>query len=138
MEYFIKFSAILGLFYIFYKLFLENETFFNSIRVYFILGVITALVAPLIVIPEYVYIEDLFAGQTITASVAETASSESGQVDLMTILLTLYGAGTIFFAIRFLMQLAQKENRTLYLYFDRRVDQPLFILQLYHLSEQRI
>ncbi|MEL4457337.1 M56 family metallopeptidase [Lutimonas vermicola] len=106
MEYFIKFSAVLSLFYIFYKLFLENETFFNSIRVYFILGVISALVTPLILIPEYVYIEDLFAGQTITTSVAETASSESGQFDLMTILLTLYGAGIIFFAIRFLMQLA--------------------------------
>ena len=106
MEYFIKFSAILGLFYIFYKLFLEKETFFNSIRVYFILGILAALLTPLIVIPEYVYIEDLFAGQTIAASVEETASSESGQLDLMTILLTLYGAGIIFFAIRFLMQLA--------------------------------
>ena len=106
MEYFIKFSAILGLFYIFYKLFLEKETFFNSIRVYFILGILAALLTPLIVIPEYVYIEDLFAGQTIAASVEETASSESGQLDLLTILLTLYGAGIIFFAIRFLMQLA--------------------------------
>ncbi len=106
MEYFVKFSAILGLFYIFYKLFLEKETFFNSIRAYFVLGIITALVTPLIVIPEYVYIEDLFAGQTITASAAETPSSESGQFDLMTILLIVYGAGIIFFAIRFLMQLA--------------------------------
>lgn len=106
MEYFIKFSAILGLFYVFYKLLLEKETFFNSIRGYFIIGILTALVTPLIVIPEYVYIEDLFAGQTVTSSVAETASSEAGQFDLMTILLTIYGAGIIFFAIRFLIQLA--------------------------------
>ena len=106
MEYFIKFSAILGLFYVFYKLLLEKETFFNSIRGYFIIGILTALVTPLIVIPEYVYIEDLFAGQTVTSSVAETASTEAGQFDLMTILLTIYGAGIIFFAIRFLIQLA--------------------------------
>lgn len=106
MEYFIKFSAILGLFYVFYKLLLEKETFFNSIRGYFIIGILTALVTPLIVIPEYVYIDDLFAGQTITSSVSERTSSEAGQFDLMTIILSLYGAGIIFFAIRFLIQLA--------------------------------
>ena len=60
MEYFIKFSAILGLFFVFYKLFLEKETFFNMIRGYFLIGIITAIILPFIIIPEYVYIENVF------------------------------------------------------------------------------
>lgn len=105
MEYFLKFSAILGLFYIFYKLFLERETFFNSIRGYFIIGIVTALVTPFIIIPEYVYVEDLFAGQTISSQVTETTETASSGFDLMTLVLTLYGAGILFFAMRFMIQL---------------------------------
>jgi len=72
MEYLLKFSAILGLFYVFYKLFLEKETFFNSIRGYFILGILTALFLPFIVIPEYIYVDDLYAAQTITTTAADS------------------------------------------------------------------
>ena len=65
MEYFLKFSAILGLFFIFYKLFLEKETFFNSIRIYFILGIVTALTLPFMIIPEYVTVERIFVEQIV-------------------------------------------------------------------------
>ena len=54
MEYFIESTAILAIFYIFYKIFLQSETFFNSIRAYFLVGIISALVVPSIVITRYI------------------------------------------------------------------------------------
>ena len=105
MEYFIKFSAILGLFFIFYKLFLEKETFFNSIRAYFIVGIITALALPLIIIPEYVTVDGIFVEQTV-ANITEAGNSDSAyNLSLTSILIGVYSLGVFFFGIRFLMQL---------------------------------
>ena len=105
MEYFIKFSAILGLFFIFYKLFLEKETFFNMIRGYFLTGIITALILPFIIIPEYVYVENVWISQ-MAASNSEVAVIENPSgLDLNTIFLGIYALGILFFGIRFLLQL---------------------------------
>ena len=54
MEYFIKASAVLGIFYICYKLFLQRETFFNANRWFLLAGLTIASVLPLLVIPIYV------------------------------------------------------------------------------------
>ncbi len=105
MEYLIKFSAILGLFYIFYKLFLEKETFFHSIRGYFILGIITALVLPFVIIPEYVTVEGVFVEQTLGTITDRGNSDNSFNLSLTSILLGVYSLGVLFFAIRFLIQL---------------------------------
>ena len=105
MEYFIKFSAILGLFFIFYKLFLEKETFFNSIRAYFVAGIITSLILPLVVIPEYVTVETVFIEQAV-GDINESASTEqSSTISLSSLLLGIYGLGVLFFGFRFLIQL---------------------------------
>jgi hypothetical protein len=79
MEYLIKFSAILGLFFIFYKLLLDKETFFNSIRAYFIVGIITALALPLIIIPEYVTVEGIFVEQTVD-TITEAGNSDNAYI----------------------------------------------------------
>ncbi|MGI9532655.1 M56 family metallopeptidase [Lutimonas sp.] len=105
MEYFIKFSAILGLFFIFYKLFLQKETFFNTIRGYFLIGIITALILPLIIIPEYVYVETTFVDQIAASTAENSVVKESSEWNLMQILLGLYALGVLFFGIRFLLQL---------------------------------
>jgi len=105
MEYFLKFSAILGLFFIFYKLFLEKETFFNSIRIYFIVGIISALALPFIIVPEYVTVEGIFVEQTISA-VSESNNSDSlYNFSLTSLLIGIYVFGVIFLSIRFLIQL---------------------------------
>jgi len=106
MEYLLKFSAVLGLFYVFYKLFLEKETFFNSIRGYFIIGILTALFLPFIVIPEYIYVDDLFAGQTFNSSATDGAALPEATIDPMLVLFIVYGLGVLFFGLRFLIQLA--------------------------------
>jgi len=59
MEYLLKSTAILSLFYLFYKIFLQNETFFKSIRVYFLIGFISAIAIPLVVITKHIIVEPI-------------------------------------------------------------------------------
>ena len=102
MEYFIKFSAILGLFFLFYKLFLEKETFFNCIRAYFIIGILTALALPFVVIPEYVTVEGIYVEQAISAMTEASNSNSSGNFSLKSILFAIYALGVLFFGSRFI------------------------------------
>ena len=105
MEYFLKFSAILGLFFIFYKLFLEKETFFNSIRIYFMVGIVSALTLPFIIIPEYVTVEGIFVEQTISSAPEMDNSNQLSNFSLSSILILVYSLGVMFLSIRFLIQL---------------------------------
>ncbi len=105
MEYFLKFSAILGLFFIFYKLFLEKETFFNSIRIYLLVGIISAITLPFIIIPEYVTVEGIFVEQTISAVSESNNSDPLYNFSLTSLLIGIYVLGVIFLSIRFLIQL---------------------------------
>lgn len=54
MDYLLKASGLVIIFFVFYYLFLRNETFFKSIRIYFLIGLIIAVSIPLIEIPVYV------------------------------------------------------------------------------------
>ncbi len=54
MEILIKSSAILGLFYIFYRLFLEKETFFQANRIFLNAGLLCSLILPWVIIPKYI------------------------------------------------------------------------------------
>ncbi len=105
MEYFIKFSAILGLFYVFYKLFLQKETFFNMIRGYFLIGIITAVALPFIIIPEYVTVENVFVNQVTTTSQEMNVIDNPSGINLNSILIGIYGLGILFFGLKFLLQL---------------------------------
>ena len=51
MEYLIKSSAIIGLFWLFYKILLEKDTFYQINRLFFIVGIFIALLIPLWYIP---------------------------------------------------------------------------------------
>ena len=107
MEIILKSTAIVTIFYLSYKIFLEGETFFRSNRYFLNIGLLAALLLPWLVIPIYV---------TKTAPVAlEFSSSEnmmvatesgSAGMSLMQIAVTVYFAGFIFFVSRLLVQLA--------------------------------
>ena len=105
MEYFLKFSAIIVLFYVFYKLFLERETFFHSIRGYFLVGIFLAFTLPLVIIPEYIYIDPVFTSQ-VPQTAIDSQSQTVNSFDPMTIIFSLYGLGVLFFALRFILQLS--------------------------------
>ena len=54
MEYLLKASGIVIILLLFYLLFLKDETFFKSIRTYFIFGLASTLLIPLIEIPIFI------------------------------------------------------------------------------------
>ena len=54
MEYLIKSSAVLFIFYISYKVFLQRETFFQFNRLYLLLGLFISIFVPFVVIPIYI------------------------------------------------------------------------------------
>ena len=53
MDYMLKASGIVILLFLFYYFFLKNETFFKSIRSYFLIGLLIVIGIPLIEIPVY-------------------------------------------------------------------------------------
>ena len=57
MEYLIKASVVVAIFYCCYNLFLQRDTFFQSNRWFFIIGLITAILIPLVVIPIYIPVQ---------------------------------------------------------------------------------
>jgi len=50
----LKSAGVIALFLIIYKLFLERDTYFKGIRVYFILGIVASIVVPFISITKYI------------------------------------------------------------------------------------
>ena len=121
MEYFVKFSAILGLFYIVYKLFLEKETFFNAIRAYFLVAIAAAAVLPLVVIPEYVYVDTIISNTVSTGTREVIPADTSRPFDLWNLIYVAYGTGVLFFGVRFLIQLGSL-FRFIFRYSKKRKD----------------
>ncbi|MFD1314095.1 M56 family metallopeptidase [Namhaeicola litoreus] len=88
-----KSSIILSLFYLVYILFLEKETFFNGIRVYFWLGTLATFILPLVEIKRTVFVDK------ITVPISEgfyyqTAVTHN-TLDLNGILMTIYFMGLV-------------------------------------------
>lgn len=104
MEYLIKFSAIITLFYLCYKVLLERETFFGANRWFLLIGLITATLLPYITITTYIEqtphsIENFkFSGIATDFPIKKT-------INWLQILNTIYFLGILIFTIRYLMQL---------------------------------
>jgi bla regulator protein blaR1 len=104
MEYLIKVSAVIAIFYICYKLFLQRDTFFETNRWFLFLGLITSFLMPLIVIPKYIeYIPTNLDNLIIDSQI--TAENIQKPFNILDYLPIIYVAGFIFFLGRFLIQL---------------------------------
>ena len=57
LQYLIKSTAVLALFFICFKTLLCNETFFTTKRVYLLVGVLSCLLLPFVVITNYLSID---------------------------------------------------------------------------------
>jgi bla regulator protein BlaR1 len=104
MDYLIKASGLVILLFLFYQLFLKNETFFKSIRFYFLIGLIIVIALPLLEIPIYVE----YVSQQLDISYFEVINSsevKSSSIDWVPFLATVYSIGLIFFSLKFLVQL---------------------------------
>ncbi len=105
MEYLLKASAIIIIFYLSYKLFLQRITFFESNRAFLLIGLLSAFLIPLIVIPVFVEAPSILKNTVIVDNVnnIEPAKSSLGFTDIISY---IYIIGFIVFMVRFIFQLA--------------------------------
>ena len=97
MDYLLKASAIIILFYVCYKLFLQRETYFQSNRWFLLIGLFLATVLPLIVIPIYIeYTPVPISFSETTNFVPQSNQTQTTtNIDLWQILLATYLVGTL-------------------------------------------
>ncbi|RAJ18679.1 beta-lactamase regulating signal transducer with metallopeptidase domain [Gelidibacter algens] len=103
MEYLLKASALLTIFYGCYILFLQRETFFDSNRWFLVLGLLTSVLFPLFVIPLYV---DMPAPSNDSFKlVATTIQIAPETFDLTSLFIWFYATVASFFLGRLIIQL---------------------------------
>ena len=104
MDYLLKASGLVILLFLFYQLFLKNETFFKSIRSYFLIGLLMVISLPLIEIPIYV---EYVANQFNNVEFVETSNQivKTPQINWTFIISSIYIIGVLFFLLKFLIQL---------------------------------
>ena len=106
MEYLLKASTVIFIFYVCYILFLRRETFFENNRWFLLIGLVTALVFPLMVIPIYIPIEStqiIESAYTVTGDFSQSTEQEIS-FNWTNLLYITYGAGFTLFIIQFLLQ----------------------------------
>jgi len=96
MEHFLKASAVLGIFYICYKLFLQRETFFNANRWFLLAGLIIASILPLVVIPIHVEYSAIAIPNNLLID-NQIDQTENYTITLFQITTWIYTIGFIFF-----------------------------------------
>ena len=103
MEYLLKVSAIVAIFYLSYKIFLQRETFFEQNRWFLLLGLITAFLLPFLVIPIYVEASPLHLSNYVfeTSPITENIEKPFNILDYLPL---VYGLGVVFFSGRLLVQ----------------------------------
>lgn len=103
MEYLLKSSALIVIFYLSYKLFLARDTFFVSNRYFLLVGLITSFVSPFLVIPKYVEKAPIDLSQYAFSSQIATENTVKLS-DIFDYIPILYFIGVSFFMLRFMIQ----------------------------------
>ena len=107
----LKSSSILLLFLLSYYLFLRKETFFNSNRIFLIVGILISLTLPFVTFSKTIYV----ASSAITTAnfiPSSTITTNGNSVtteplfDWSLLLIVIYLAGVVFFTLRLLYQLS--------------------------------
>ena len=117
--YLIKSVTCLGIFFAFYKLFLERENMHTVKRFYLIGSVLAAFLIPFITFTEYIEAKTTYASVIQSEFVTEIpAQIEVAPNYLGTILWCVYGLGVLFFSLKF--------GRNLYAMIQKIKKNPLF------------
>ena len=106
MEYLLKASAIIAIFYVSYKLFLQRDTFFEWNRGYLLMGLITAFTIPFIVIPIYIERVPIVLNEYVFSDNVTVSESIEKSFTLLQLLTVIYLLGVGFFFVRFTIQLS--------------------------------
>ena len=104
MEYLLKVSAVTVIFYVFYKIFLQRDTFFESNRWFLLIGLITSVFIPLFVIPIYLEQTPVSLDAFVFTEDAVITNNNSS-INLLSLLKTAYFLGIFLFTLRFMLQL---------------------------------
>ncbi|MCO4822556.1 MAG: TonB-dependent receptor plug domain-containing protein [Flavobacteriaceae bacterium] len=106
MEYFLKASALIVLFYLCYKLLFSKETFFESNRWFLLAGLISACILPLVVIPNYI-VQDLqnFNALAISETISQSDTSQSS-FNFLLLIPYIYIGAVLMLSCRFLLQIS--------------------------------
>ena len=104
-----KSTAIITLFYTFYKLLLQKETHFKSNRYFLFSGIVASLIIPLITIPRYVEIETI-QSTIVDGFINTVAVNPTQMIDWVAILLYGYLLITAILLVKFILQLASITN----------------------------
>jgi TonB-dependent SusC/RagA subfamily outer membrane receptor len=104
MDFLLKSSGLIILLFLFYTVFLQNETYFKSIRHYFLIGLIIAILIPLIEIPIYV---EAIASEINNYKLLQIENNviEIKAFNWNKALGLVYIIGVLFFSFKFLFQL---------------------------------
>ncbi len=100
MDYLLKSSTVLIVFYLCYQLFLKRETFFETNRWFLLSGLVVAIGIPLIVIPNYIeYSVTETSGFTInsTANDSIPIPTEPETFEYLKLVFWIYVTGILFF-----------------------------------------
>ncbi|MEO7282996.1 M56 family metallopeptidase [Gelidibacter sp.] len=103
MDHLLKSSAIMIIFYVCYVIFLKRETFFVANRWFLIVGLITTVLFPMLVIP--IYVEVMAPSLDGFTMIATTSQNISETFDWTLLPPWIYGIGTSFFLGRLITQL---------------------------------
>ncbi|WP_431158785.1 M56 family metallopeptidase [Winogradskyella poriferorum] len=107
MEYLLKSTIVLTVFYICYFFFLRKETFFTHNRWYLLSGLVIALVFPLIIIPIHISVEPKTVNPQLFSYIEEiplNSETASTSFDWSQLILGVYLTGLILFLIQFVFQ----------------------------------
>ncbi|WP_338733119.1 M56 family metallopeptidase [Mangrovimonas cancribranchiae] len=103
MEYLLKSSAIIVLFYLCYKIFLQQETFFESNRWFLLTGLIFAVITPFISIPIYIEYTPIDTSNFLITNTATPQTAEKG-ISLINILTWVYFTGLATLGIKLILE----------------------------------
>ncbi len=107
MEYLLKASAVVVLFYLCFYIFLKKETFFQHNRWFLLIGLLIALVFPFIAIPVHIPIEPIVIPEIAyvqTIPIDFIATQPETTFDWTNLFPILYGIGFTVFFIQFVLQ----------------------------------
>ena len=105
MEYLLKSSAVIAIFYLCYKMFLQRDTFFQSNRWFLLIGLFTAFTLPFVVIPIYIERTPILLDAYVFNDTISTSAKPEQTFSFLQLLYTIYILGVVFFLVRFVIQL---------------------------------
>lgn len=109
MEYLLKASVVITIFYLCFHLLLKKETFFNKNRWFLLIGIVIALIFPFVIIPVQIAIEPIIATDNnfvFTENSLSVLSVSTPEVSFewQSLLPLIYSIGFLIFTIQFLLQ----------------------------------